>query len=205
MISKIKPSINRFAEKIARPFAHILHPNTLTLIGFLLALIPIILLSQKKYLWGALSFILLCADMLDGAIARVAQKESLFGGYLDAVLDRIVDGLIIIALVWSGAAQPIIGLLCVLNFSLVSYTKAKGEGVLGLRKMGANILAIGFAERGVRLALIFIALLFFSFSQKTIIGLNILEMTLLILVILSIVTSLQRIINVMRELKKSVQ
>jgi phosphatidylglycerophosphate synthase len=205
MISKIKPLINRCAEKIARPFAHIFHPNTLTLIGFLLAIIPIILLSQKKYLWGALSFILLCADVLDGAVARVTQKESLFGGYLDAVLDRIVDGLIIIALVWSGATQPFIGLLCVLNFSLVSYTKAKGEGVLGLKKMGANILAIGFAERGVRLVLIFIGLLFFSFSQKRIIGLNILEMTLLILVILSVATSLQRIINVMKELKKSMQ
>jgi CDP-diacylglycerol---glycerol-3-phosphate 3-phosphatidyltransferase len=111
-------------------------PNTLTLIGFLLTVIVALVLAAGHLLWGGLLLIVAALfDTLDGALARHAGKTSLFGAFLDSVMDRFSEAVTLVALIWyySGQADgriPVVLLAATLVGSLmVSYTRARAEAV----------------------------------------------------------------------------
>ena len=94
--------------------------------------------------------------MFDGALARVKGTSGKFGAFLDSTLDRVAD-----AAVFSGlAAYYVLGghsrlmagvaLFCLVAGALVSYAKARAEG-LGLR------CDVGLAERTERLLIALVA------------------------------------------------
>jgi CDP-diacylglycerol---glycerol-3-phosphate 3-phosphatidyltransferase len=111
-------------------------PNTLTLIGFLLTVIVALVLAAGHLLWGGLLLIVAALfDTLDGALARHSGKTSLFGAFLDSVMDRFSEAVTLVALIWyySGQADgriPVVLLAATLVGSLmVSYTRARAEAV----------------------------------------------------------------------------
>jgi len=75
-------------------------PNQVTLIGMSIGLIAAFLLSLAGYwahLSGALLFVFcIIVDGVDGEIARLRLKESVFGHYLDIVTDNIVHAAIFV-------------------------------------------------------------------------------------------------------------
>lgn len=202
MISRIKPFINKYTERLLSPVAHHLNPNMITIGGLFLALIPAILFARGFFLWGAFSLILFIIDLVDGAVARVTHKITPFGGYLDAVVDRVTEGLVFIGLIASGALNPILGVASLLMSFMVSYTKSKGEAVLEVQGVGTNELSIGWGERAERLIIIFVTTVVFSFIKKEYHGWNVLDFGFLILTILCIVTSLARILKVKKMIIK---
>jgi CDP-diacylglycerol---glycerol-3-phosphate 3-phosphatidyltransferase len=90
------------------------------------------------------------SDMLDGALARVKGTTGVFGAFLDSTLDRVADAAVFAGLaayfVFGGHSRLMAGvaLFCLVAGALVSYAKARAEG-LGYR------CDVGIAERSERL------------------------------------------------------
>lgn len=89
-------------------------------------------------------------DLIDGTMARLSQRTSRWGAFLDSTLDRVGDGAIFGALIlyFTGPGDDLLGavlaLVCLVFGFTTSYAKARAEG-LG---MTADV---GIAERGDRL------------------------------------------------------
>ncbi|AYY13327.1 CDP-alcohol phosphatidyltransferase family protein [Actinobacteria bacterium YIM 96077] len=106
---------------------------------------------RGEFLWGTLvitAFIF--ADNIDGIMARLADRRSQWGAFLDSVLDRVGDAAIFGALaLWfagEGANIRMTALLiaCLAFGAIVSYARARAES-LGYTASG------GIAERADRL------------------------------------------------------
>ncbi len=90
------------------------------------------------------------ADLLDGILARMT-KGSTWGAFLDSTLDRVADagvfsGLIIYLVLDDQVALALGGLLCLVGGAVVSYAKARAEG-LG---MHANVGIAGTRRTAAR-------------------------------------------------------
>ncbi|HUD44161.1 MAG TPA: CDP-alcohol phosphatidyltransferase family protein [Patescibacteria group bacterium] len=189
MLSFFKPNIDKITQRLVSPLAGI-DPNTLTLIGIVPSLLFFVSVINHLY-WLSLIFYLgNVFDLLDGAVAKRFHKVTPFGGFLDSTIDRISDFLIITAFGFAGLVNwPIV--LSLLLFSyLVSYARSRAE----LASRATQVFAVGLIERTERLAIIFFSLLaYLIFPQLNIANFNIIELIFLILIILSVITFLQRI------------
>ncbi len=93
-------------------------------------------------------------DLVDGAVARAGDGGTAYGALVDAVSDRVADGVILSSLIWwVVATEPVnryaLGMLlaCLVSSQVVSYSKARAEAG-GLRTPG------GLMERADRLVII---------------------------------------------------
>ena len=124
-------------------------------------------------------------DLFDGAVARVSGSvSSRKGAVLDSTLDRICDYLILFfAYVYFHNRNELISWLLIVNMFLgflIPYVRARAE---------ANGIecSVGIAERSERLILVLIGFAAFGFGSQ-----NILEISLWLLTIASLITVLQR-------------
>jgi len=131
-----------------------LSPNAITCTGFTLTAAASFLLAHNLTL-GALC--LLPAglfDMLDGIVARSRGESSSFGAFLDSVLDRYSDSVILLAIAWNlrnvgDSTGEILSLISLVGSLIISYARARAEG-LGVP------CKHGLMERPERLILLFI-------------------------------------------------
>ena len=135
-----------------------IEPLAVTLLSFALGLVGSILLVLRVFIFGGL-FVQLASliDGVDGELARLYHKATSWGGYVDSVLDRISDVVIVAGLT---LASPTVDTLTVLlavlaasNVVFVSYL-THNLGRLGvdtekLRKVPAT--------RDARLFVVFVA------------------------------------------------
>ena len=188
IIKQIKPV---FEEKIY-PVVNILNkinvsPNLLTVSGVIFVAVGSYFMYLENFLLSALFLAIgnLC-DALDGTLARKFGKTSLFGAFLDSVIDRVSDFLPLIALALVYKNENIyllIILVAIAGSFMVSYTRARGEG-LGIK------CSIGVLERAERSIL----LILFTFLQIPMLA-------VIIITIGSIITTLQRIYCVYKNTK----
>jgi len=109
--------------------------NTLTVVGFLIVVGAAALIIMRHSLWAGVAMLggsLL--DGFDGAVARLTGSASRFGAMLDSVLDRLSEGVVLIALVYVSAADnlPLVAALAgstLLLSLMVSYARARAEGL----------------------------------------------------------------------------
>jgi CDP-diacylglycerol---glycerol-3-phosphate 3-phosphatidyltransferase len=112
-------------------------------------------------LWAALCIFLSSAtDMLDGAVARLANAGTVFGAFLDSTLDRISDCAIFTGIAffyaWRGnATYTLLAIVAMCNAYAISYTRARAESLL------PNFKA-GYWQRGERIAAVLISILAFN-------------------------------------------
>jgi CDP-diacylglycerol---glycerol-3-phosphate 3-phosphatidyltransferase len=171
-----------------------LTPNAITVIGFGVVVGAAILIAAGSLLAGAL---VLTAgsllDAVDGALARATGVSSAFGSFLDSTLDRAAEAVLfggVAAYYLNTAADPaipvLLALLALAGSFMVSYTRARAEGI-GLSA------SVGLAPRLERLVLIVagIGLAGIGF-ERGLIG------ALAIIAILSVATTGQRIWHVHR-------
>jgi phosphatidylglycerophosphate synthase len=109
-------------------------PNTLTIAGFVLTLCACAVLAFSLRVGGILILLTSFLDMLDGAVARARGMETPFGAFLDSVLDRYADAGMLLAVAWNmfmqeNAVGMSLSLLMLVGASLVSYTRARAEGL----------------------------------------------------------------------------
>jgi archaetidylinositol phosphate synthase len=153
--------LKQLTEKAFKPLAKILgnigfRPNHITIIALIFSVITAYFILIQHFAWAAVSlFIAGGSDLLDGLVARTTNSVTTRGGFLDSVLDRYSDAVIIGAITFSGDCEPIWGLLALFGSLLVSYVRARAESA-GVKKVGG----IGIAERPERLIIIGVASLF---------------------------------------------
>ncbi len=111
---------------------------------------------RGEFLWGTLlitAFVF--ADNVDGIMARLSGRTSRWGAFLDSVLDRVADAAIFggLAMWFAGRGDNLrmvaLLLVCLAMGAVVSYTRARAEG-LGYTASG------GIAERADRLLVILV-------------------------------------------------
>ena len=191
---------NRISLKIGRFFSRFnLHPNTWTLLSLLFGFLGFSALVQKSMLLGLMFFIISgFLDAIDGGVARVSRKVSKLGGYLDGIIDRINECLLLIGLMIFGlpnltisnvSIPPYIFLALLLFFgsALVSYSRAYAcQKKIITDEKTLNKMP-GILERTERLLLIGIGMILYFFNPIF------LTWIIFIAFILSFITFLQRV------------
>ncbi len=115
----------------------------------------------RPYL-GLLLFVLSAYfDAVDGAVARIRGLPTPGGAFLDSFVDRLSDVVYASALLLLGLSEWWI-LALATGSLLVSYARARAEGVVGARLEG-----IGIMERAERLLAILLVYLFHVFGWTT--------------------------------------
>jgi CDP-diacylglycerol--glycerol-3-phosphate 3-phosphatidyltransferase len=161
-------------------------PDTLTVIGWTLALVAAVLFGLGyARIAGAVMLLGGLFDALDGAVARESNLMSSFGAFLDSTLDRLSESAVFVGLVffYAGADRPFGALLAgvAMTFSLLtSYARARAEGL--------NIdCEVGLLERAGRIVILSVL----SIAGLPTLGLGLLAAGALI-------TTAQRILHVRR-------
>ena len=159
--------LNRFARalftRIFSPVAAFLvrrgvSPDVVTLIGTLGVVVGALsFFPRGEFFWGTLfitAFVF--SDLVDGTMARMSERSSPWGAWLDSTLDRVGDAAVFagIALWFAGRGADMLllslCLYCLSSGAVVSYAKARAEG-LG---MTADV---GITERADRLVVVLVA------------------------------------------------
>lgn len=140
------------------------------------------------------------SDTIDGVMARESGRSSKWGAFLDSTLDRVGDGAIFGGLVLYYAGHQhqqllmaSLALACLILGSVVSYARARAEG-LG---MTANV---GIAERADRLVAVLVATGLVGLGLPEVV----LTVVLALLAVASFVTIIQRMLTVRRQALQAV-
>jgi CDP-diacylglycerol---glycerol-3-phosphate 3-phosphatidyltransferase len=135
-----------------------IHPNYLTLIGFLTTILAAFQLAKGKFLSAGMVIIVAgIFDMLDGRVARITNNVTRFGAFFDSVLDRYSDiaiylGLMVYYSKGQRLSYVILSGVAMMGSLMTSYTRARAESLIPLCK-------VGFMERPERLVLLIIGML----------------------------------------------
>ncbi|MBW1789741.1 MAG: CDP-alcohol phosphatidyltransferase family protein [Deltaproteobacteria bacterium] len=129
MLSNLKPRIHKLLQPIARASVGLgIKPNHVSMVGFFFAIVSSLFILRGVFSWGAF-FLLLNGffDLLDGLIAKTAPKhDSLFGGFLDSVLDRYSEFVVFVSLGVAGVNWPLV-FAAMAGAFMVSYTRSRAE------------------------------------------------------------------------------
>src|SRR5215813_664451 len=194
MLNALRPALTRLLTPVADALARTpVTPNAITITGTAGMVAGALWLFPTGHLFAGTmvctAFVL--ADMLDGVLARVKGTSGPFGAFLDSTLDRIADAAVFAGLtIWlvrtRQDALALVALFCLVAGALISYAKARAEG-LGIP------CDVGFAERTERMLLALVP------AGLTGLGVPyVLAIGLWVLAVLSVVTFGQRVAAVRR-------
>src|SRR6201993_3379716 len=101
MLSHYKESLHGVADPVARLLLRAqLRPNQLTVMGLGVSLVAAHAFSQGRFrVAAALLTVAGLLDFFDGSLARLAGSESAFGAFLDSVVDRYSDLVVLLGIV----------------------------------------------------------------------------------------------------------
>jgi archaetidylinositol phosphate synthase len=199
MLTRLKQKVQQMLTAEARAAHRIgLTPNMISGIGLVLAFLSAFTYAewQKNALYLLLATVLLMlsgfCDVLDGIVARLYEKTTVFGGFLDSLLDRYADAAVYIGIIVGGLCDVLWGLIAVAGSLLVSYSRARAEAA------GIKMESVGLAERAERIIILLAASLIAVFWQPT----TVMNIGIILLAILSNLTVLQRSLYVYGKSKK---
>ena len=190
VLNNLRESLGPTLEKIGKGFASTgLPPNFWTSVGlgfaFFSSIVYGIGMEYGLIIGGILLLISGFFDMIDGQVARVTNKVSKKGGYLDSMFDKIAETAIFLGILIGNYAEPYLVLLAITLSLLVSYARAKSDS------LNIKLQGVGIGERAERLLVI------------AIIGIiGFMEIAVLIVVIIAAITIIQRMIVTYRKIDK---
>ena len=189
-MTKVQDLRKDLAYRITRPVVQFLArtpvmPNTITWIGFALTVgAAVIIYLGYTFIAGWVVLFAGLFDMLDGALARMANRTTSFGAVLDSTLDRLCEAVLLVAVLVlfvraneTGFALLTVGAL--VGSFMVSYVRARAEGI-GLE------LHEGWFTRAERVVVLALGLLLSWFAIALPIALG-------IIFVLSFLTAGQRL------------
>ena len=194
-LQSIRKSLGKY---FTDPIVHLLEkthvsPNTITWLGFLITVAAAVFIALGHPF--AAGFVVLFAglfDMLDGALARLTNRVTRFGGVLDSTLDRASEAVVFIGIavlyannqsIWGVAVSGI----ALMTSQLVSYVRARAEAI------DVNC-EVGVFTRPERVVILSIGLLLSKLNFALLIA-------LVIIAVLSFITVIQRILFVWQKTK----
>lgn len=180
-------------------------PNTITITGFIInILVAILVIYSAIYQPNNLSLIgfagamVLFAglfDMMDGRVARVGEMQSSFGALLDSTLDRYSELITLFSLqfyfilhgwIWNS----IVTFLAIIGSIMVSYVRARGEG------LGIDV-KVGFMQRPERVVVSAVGMILCWVCNS----LWALAIPLMLIALLANITAFWRIAHCYKQLK----
>jgi CDP-diacylglycerol--glycerol-3-phosphate 3-phosphatidyltransferase len=202
---KIKEGFVKGVEPVCGFLSRLgLSPNAVSLAGLTLSMVSGLVYSTGSFFCAGVILILAgTCDVLDGQMARLTGKISLFGAFLDSAIDRFSEVFIFLGLAWHFSSLatenpesilgPVAVLIIILALSgsfMVSYTRARAEG-LGVE------CKVGWMQRPERLALLIVGSLL---AGLPVVGQAIMIGTIFIIAALGNFTAVQRILYVKNQL-----
>jgi len=182
LLNNLRDSLQPHLEKIGSIFASTgISPNGWSCIGLAFAFASAFIYGMNMefalIIGGVVLLIAGFFDIVDGQVARVSQKITKTGGFLDSVFDKIAEVAIFFGILIGGFAEPYLVFLAIALSLLVSYTRSRAES------LGVKLQGIGIGERAERLLVI------------AIIGIiGFMEYAVIIVIIIAGITFIQRII-----------
>jgi CDP-diacylglycerol--glycerol-3-phosphate 3-phosphatidyltransferase len=119
-----------------------LTPNAITLVGLAGTTLGAYFLARGQMVLGGITLLLsVLVDALDGTMARLRGESSDFGAFVDSVSDRYAElvtfgGLLYFFLDQNHHLGAMITFLAAAGSVLVSYVKARAEGLNFIAKVG---------------------------------------------------------------------
>ncbi len=193
MLSRYRERIRVWTDPIGHALFRLhLRPNHLTLAGLGVSLLAAAaFVSGRVRTGGVLLIFAGLFDFFDGSLARASGQVTPFGGFLDSVIDRYSDLVVLLGIVvlfagMSDIRGAIVAMAGLVGSVMVSYTKARAES-LGVE------CTVGVMERPERMICVIAGAM-----------LGLLEPALWVLAVLANVTALQRIAFTWRATRGSV-
>jgi len=144
-------------------------PNQITVFSFILSMVAAVSFFFTSYIpllfGGILAQISSIIDGCDGEVARLKFRESSFGSWFDAVLDRYADAFMLFGLTFHAYSKSestlflAIGFLAIIGSFMNSYTADKYDSLMKQRLGYSGRFRIG---RDVRVFLIFIGAIIYQ-------------------------------------------
>lgn len=191
-------------DGLLKPFARLgLHPIAWSLLSVPFAFAGMLLLGRGDLVPGLLMFLAAGAiDVIDGAVARATSTVTLLGAYIDGVLDRYVELLLILGLMLHLGDRidlrlSLIFSLLIFGSLMTSFVRAYADhrGLVrdqeALRRMG------GLLERAERLMLLYTCIIAGLYST------DLLMVLLTITALLANLTVIQRILLILNHARRS--
>lgn len=190
VLNNLRHWLQPYLEKIGSGFAATgLPPNFWTGVGIAFAFASAIAyglnIEFALIIGGVLLLVSGFFDIVDGQVARVTNKTSKKGAFLDSIFDKIAEVLIFLGILIGGFAEPYLVLLAITLSLLVSYARARAES------LGIKLQGIGIGERAERLLVI------------AIIGMiGFMEYAIVIVIVIAGITLIQRILATTKQLSE---
>jgi soluble lytic murein transglycosylase len=193
MLGRYRETVRLWSDPVGRALFRLrLRPNHLTVIGLVVSFFAAAAFIAGRARWaGGLLLLAGLCDLLDGALARVSGQVTAFGAFLDSVIDRYSDLIVLLGIVVFFARTPhgrgaLVAMAGLVGSVMVSYTKARAESI----GVECNV---GFMERPERMICLVAGAL-----------LDLLEPAVWVLAVLSNLTALQRIVFTRRMIESDV-
>jgi soluble lytic murein transglycosylase len=193
MLGRYRETVRLWSDPVGRALLRLrLRPNHLTVIGLVVSFFAAAGFIAGHVRWaGCLLLLAGLCDLLDGALARVSGQVTAFGAFLDSVIDRYSDLLVLLGIVVlfarsTHARGAVVAMAGLVGSVMVSYTKARAASI----GVECNV---GVMERPERMICLVAGAL-----------LDLLEPALWVLAVLSNVTALQRIVFTRRTIASGV-
>jgi peptidoglycan lytic transglycosylase len=190
MLGRYRDSVRVWSDPVGRLLFRLnLRPNHLTLLGLGVSLLTAAaFVDGRTRLAGVLLILAGLFDFFDGSLARASGQVTPFGAFLDSVIDRYSDIVVLLGIVVLFARTPhargaVIAMAGLVGSVMVSYTKARAQSI----GVDCNV---GLMERPERMICLIAGALF-----------DLLEPALWVLAILANLTALQRIVFTRRAVR----
>lgn len=103
-ITALRPRFIRYLEPIAEVFVRLsITPNQISLLSLVAGIACAYFFFMQQFMWGSLALVLSAVfDLIDGSVARKTESHSNFGAVFDWIVDKYVDGLVLLGVGLSG-------------------------------------------------------------------------------------------------------
>jgi archaetidylinositol phosphate synthase len=149
--------VQPYVTRLAHPFLR-WSPNSVSALAFACAAAAAGLAALVRWttplLFLAVAVLIFLSglfDVLDGEVARATQRTSVRGDFLDHVLDRYADFVIVVGIAISGYANPVLAFVALASLLLTSYMGTQAQAV------GQGRLYGGLLSRADRLVVLALA------------------------------------------------
>lgn len=189
--------MNVWRDRLHRWFAPMarrcpLSPNTISIVALAINILAAALLYKRMFL-VAIAFIIVggLADAFDGIVARVQDKASRYGDFLDHFADRVSDVLVAVGWMFGNHVRPEITVAALIGIMLNGYIGTQIEATWRER----NYDTVGRGE--FVLALVVFPIVSFiladnAWDSLTLAGLTIAEWMTVLLIVFALLGIVQR-------------
>ncbi|MFN3301747.1 MAG: CDP-alcohol phosphatidyltransferase family protein [Patescibacteria group bacterium] len=196
MLEEKRQIFEKATEKANKYLSQVqVQPNTITFLSLIAALFSFVFLITNHLILASFFFISAAfLDWLDGRIARVTQRVSKIGAYLDTIIDRYVEGIVLLGFLFLPLPRFILPasvwiFLSLFGGLLTTYSKAARKE----KGLSTKNPKFSLAGRGERIILIILSMILGIFN---------LSFTTYLLFILAIISNLSAIQRIYLTIKK---